>query len=67
MCFVVDFAESSSTVEVPVAPRSSIEIPNSLNIVEFRECTTFEQMARDRCPCLTFLLVCPFLNGDKWR
>ena len=29
---VVDFAESSSTVEVPVAPRSSIAIHNSLNI-----------------------------------
>ena len=57
MDLVVDFAESSSTVEVPVAPRSSIEIHNSLNIVEFRECTNFEQMVRDRCPCLTLLLV----------
>ena len=63
---VVDFAESSSTVEVPVAPRSSIEIHNSSNIVEFRECTNCEQMVRDRCPCLTFLLFYPFLNGGKW-
>ena len=66
MDLVVDFAESSSTVEVPVAPLSSIEIHNSLNIVEFRECTNFEQMVWDRCPCLTFLLFYPFLNGSKW-
>ena len=32
MDLVVDFAESSSTVEVPMAPRSSIEIHNSLTI-----------------------------------
>ena len=66
MDLVVDFAESSSTVEVPVAPRSSIEIHNSSNIVEFRECTNCEQMVRDRCPCLTFLLIYPFLNAGKW-
>ena len=65
MDLVVDFAESSSTVEVPVAPRSSMEIHNSLNIVEFLECMNFEQMVRDRCPCLTFLPVYPFLNGGK--
>lgn len=54
-------------IAVPVAPRSSIEIHNSLNIVEFRECTNFEQMVRDCCPYLTFLLVYPFLNGGKSR
>ena len=48
MDLVVDFAESNSTVEVPVAPHSNIEIHNSLNIVEFRECTNFEQMVRDQ-------------------
>ena len=66
MDLVVDFAESSTTVEVPVAPRSSIEIHNSSNIVVFRECTNCEQMVWDRCPSLTFLLVYPFLNGGKW-
>ena len=27
----------------------------------------FRDAFRDRCPCLTFLLIYPFLNGSKWR